>query len=158
MIVLTKGKILTFLSLFIVAIICCLILYYLSKPAYKEAFSGYENILNRQIFPQEDTVEKDFSGKRILKHIFKFSDAPSPTPSPTPKASEPIPEPLIQSESITIDKAMEIKNATNYQINLNDYIKKDLSFKGKANILIMHTHTTESFAANQKQKPVTDLV
>ena len=156
MIVLTKGKILTFLSLFIVAIICCLILYYLSKPAYKEAFSGYENILNRQIFPQEDTVEKDFSGKRILKHIFKFSDAPSPTPSPTPKASEPIPEPLIQSESITIDKAMEIKNATNYQINLNDYIKKDLSFKGKANILIMHTHTTESFAQMQYTKDAPD--
>ncbi|MBE7015420.1 MAG: hypothetical protein E7417_01185 [Ruminococcaceae bacterium] len=163
MIVITKGKILTFFATVFVIALCVLSLSLVSKEDSLAVFSAYENIINRQLMPQEtEKPAKDKLGKRLLKHIFKLDEPPQPTPAPTPSPTPtpsaiPSPEPpLITSEIVKVDRGLDIKNATDYPINLNDYLKSDLDFKGKANILIMHTHTTESFAQMQYAKDAPD--
>lgn len=158
MIVLTKGKILTFLSLFTLVLICLSMLLLIPRNKSRQAFSGYENIIDREIFPANENKEqkKDGIGTKLLSHIFKYSKPPEPAPVNSPAPEHPEELPLIKSEEITIKNALEVKNATKYQVNINDYLKKKLSFKGNANILIMHTHTTESFSKLQYTKDAPD--
>lgn len=156
MIVLTKAKILTFLSLFATFVLCAISLIIVSQNASKQAFSGYENIIDRQLIPaHHEENEKVSVGMKIITHIFKYSmpAKAEPTKPPTPK---PTAQPLISSEELTIGGNLDIKNATKYSININEYLKKKLSFKGNANILIVHTHTTESFSALQYTKDAPD--
>lgn len=158
MIVLTKGKILTFLSLGLLIILCSALLGFISKTSSKQAFSGYENILKRQIMPssQGEKEEKESSGIKLLTRIFKYSKPANPIPSPTPAKEPDETLQLIQSEPLTIGSSIEIKNATSYTVNINDYLKRNIGFKNNANILIMHTHTTESFAKMQYTKDAPD--
>ena len=81
MIVLTKGKILTFLSLFALITLCILALLLLSRPKTTQVFSGYENILNRQILTTEKKQIKS-TGKKLLEHIFGYKIVPTPLPIP----------------------------------------------------------------------------
>lgn len=155
MIILTKQNLLKILGIFTITIICSVILISKANPECEEAFAGYENILDTQILPQSENKEN--TGTKLLKHIFKFNPkkySPSPLPTHTPAPGmEP---PLLKSESIKIDKGLEVRNATSFQVNLTEFAKKDLSFKGNANILIVHTHTTESFAKMQYTKDAPD--
>ena len=156
MIVLTKGRLIGFLCLFTMSLLCVIILLSVSSPECSYAFSGYKNIINRQILPKEEEKNSESAGKKLLKHIFKFEEMPVVTPSPTPTVAPTEPPEIIQSEPVTIDRGLEVKNATGIYVNINDYLKKPLSFKGKANILIMHTHTTESFSQMQYTKDAPD--
>lgn len=158
MIVITKGKILAFFALVLVIALCVISLSTVSKNKNVTAFSSYESILNRQLMPQdeEEAGSKDKPGKRLLKHIFKLDEPPEPTPVPTPIPTPAPPPPLITSEIMKVDRGLDVRNATGYQINLEDYLSTGLEFKGSANILIVHTHTTESFSQPQYSKDAPD--
>lgn len=157
MIVLTKGKLITYLTLFFAIILCLVFLFMLSSGATKQAFSGYENIIDRQLIPAHlKEEEKDSIGMKIITHIFKYSKPEKKPPSETPAPEPTTVPPLISSEEITIGGNLEIKNATKHQVNINEYLKKKLDLKGNANILIVHTHTTESYAKLQYTKDAPD--
>lgn len=153
MIVVTKGKIIGFFSLFGLACACAVLLAIVPQPECSYAFSDYKSIIQNQILPAVEPKAYESSGERLLKHIFKLDAVPAPTMSPT---ATPAPLPMIQSEAVTIDRGLEIKNHTGQLVNPADYIDKPLALKGNANILIMHTHTTESFAQMQYTKDAPD--
>lgn len=158
MIVITKGKVLAFFASVFVIVLCIISLGMVCKNENVTAFSSYENIINRQLMPQdeEEQIPTEKTGKRLLKHIFKFDEPPVPTPVPTQTPTpEPTP-PLITSEIMKVDRGLDVRNATGYLVNPEDYLDTALDFKGNANILIMHTHTTESFAQMQYTKDAPD--
>lgn len=80
---------------------------------------------------------------------FFKSEMPEPTNSPTPistvtpvpkESEQPIEKKRIE-ESIT-----EIKNETIYEVSSLDYSGKEYVFPSNGVVLIVHTHTTESYA------------
>ena len=156
MIILTKNNLLRYSVVVLLLILCISILLSIAEPKHQQAFIQYEKILSKELIPAGNKEEKKLTGEKILKHIFKFKQITAPEPTAAPEPVQEPPLPLLSSEPLTINKGLEIRNATAYPININDYIKKDISFKGKANILIMHTHTTESFAKMQYTKDAPD--
>ncbi len=79
---------------------------------------------------------------------------PTPTPEPTPEpTSEPtpvptaMPQPDIKTESVTQNKGLSLINNTSYSVDINAYANNALTFTaGEPLVLIVHTHTTESYA------------
>ena len=68
-------------------------------------------------------------------------------------------EPVLRSESVTIDKGFKVSNNTEYEINPQEFLNKPLAFKLDNNgpqVLIMHTHTTESFSEETYNKGAPD--
>lgn len=146
MIILTKANIIKNITLFSIISICIILLFAVSKKETIMVFSNYEKILDREILNNQESYDY---GTKLLKHIYKFDIVSTPSPEPSPKAEPTEPPMLIESEELKIDKGLEINNGTNYQINIDEYINKPLDLKGNANILIVHTHTTESFSKVQ---------
>ncbi len=164
MIVITKNKLTAAVISVLIFAIFSVISVRLIKNEAITAFLGYEDILSDELFPAEDksmehdTAEKkrkneEIKENRILRHFFVLKEAEVPTekenieaPKATPEASS---EPLLKSESVKIDKGLKVSNATPYQVNPEDFINKPLSFSiddSGPQVLIMHTHTTESFS------------
>ncbi|MBP3360940.1 MAG: stage II sporulation protein P [Clostridia bacterium] len=77
-------------------------------------------------------------------------DTPETEPAPPEETAipEPTPEPVpIQiEEKTTSSNAAQIKNDTSYEINAEDFADEQLEFPQTAEVLIVHTHTTESYA------------
>ena len=77
----------------------------------------------------------------LFDNVKKFP--PEQTPPPIKATATPS-----GTESITAVGGMKISNATNYSIDLNELSEMDLPFRLDSNgpqVLIVHTHTTESF-------------
>lgn len=77
-----------------------------------------------------------------------FSDAPIKDETEQ-ENKEIIPTPVPQKQSVEekrIEGKNKIKNQTDYDISLSDYQNKDLILKEEPTVLIVHTHTTESYA------------
>ena len=155
MIVITKNKIIAAASLFLLLTICIISIATVSKNKNITAFSSYKNIIDSEIVPAKETEEKkekNFSNE-ILRHFFGLKEGKASkeqeeaeVPAETPVPSS---EPTITAESVTIDKGLKISNATPYQVNPQDFLRVPLSFaidNSGPQVLIMHTHTTESFS------------
>lgn len=158
MIVITKNKIIALISLFLLSAVLITFVSLSLKSESITAFSSYKNILNSEIMPAkkepEKKPDKESVEDKILKHFFVLNEK-SPSlehvPSASPELSaKPVPtEPVIQSESVTIDKGIKVSNSTPYKVNPQDFLKLPLCFsldKSGPQVLIMHTHTTESFS------------
>ncbi len=160
MIVITKNKVIAVISLFLMLITFVAVIPFAFNGESITAFSSYKDILNTEIMPAKEKESVDEKGEKgsfsskILKHFFVLDKkdivgTPVASVSPEPSA-EPTPiEPVIQSESVTIDKGMKVSNATSYNVNPQDFLGLPLGFSLDNNgpqVLIMHTHTTESFS------------
>lgn len=158
MIVITKNKIIALACLLSLLGICVAQIVMLSGDEYITAFSGYQNIIDSQIVPKAEKEEpEEKTGEsvadRILKHFFVLADS-GKIPETTPE-----PEKVLQSEIVKIDKGLKVSNSTAYQVNPQDFINKPLAFSLDSNgpqVLIMHTHTTESFAEETYVKGAPD--
>ena len=71
MIVVTKGRIIGFFSLFTMTLVCVLLLALMSQPECSYAFSHYKTIIQSQILPADEPATYESSGEKLLKHIFK---------------------------------------------------------------------------------------
>lgn len=61
------------------------------------------------------------------------------------------------TKSVTMDWSRVLKNETKYAVNAEDLVNKKLSFsltKSDVNVLIYHTHTTESYTQSKDYKYV----
>lgn len=151
MIVITRKKIMLAACLLSIVCICVISLMCVSKIGYVTAFSGYESIIDSQFVParRERSIKKENVYTKILEGFFvlkKGDEVATPTPEPVPEIT---PEPVLRSESVKIDKGMKVSNSTAYSVDAAYSATQPLAFsieKNGAQVLIMHTHTTESFA------------
>lgn len=171
MIVITKNKIIAAAGLFLLFFMCIVMMCVLTKSEEITAFSSYKNIIDSELVPKAEKKEeikteenRESLPDKILRHFFVLGEAErsQPEPSQTPVPTETPPasvEPVLQSESLTIDKGMKVSNATSYNVNPQDFLGQPLAFTigGEgAEVLIMHTHTTESFSEENYVKGAPD--
>ena len=154
MIVITRRKIT--LTAYLAALLCtCMIsLYFVSEGDCITAFSGYKSIIDSQIVPKtvkREPKEQKSSYSKILENFLLLKneeEIAKPTPTPIP-VETPTPEVVMQAETVKIDKGMKVSNATEYSVDAAYSATQPLSFsldQNGAQVLIMHTHTTESVA------------
>lgn len=133
------------------------------KPKTVQTFSP-KDILKSQL-PKEDGGESIYElGEKILgfspntpssiisDYSPLFSDVPinSETPSPT-QTTAPTPTPQKQTvEEKTIPSSQKIKNQTGYEVKLSDFENQKLKIEKEPTVLIVHTHTTESYAPDDE--------
>ena len=81
---------------------------------------------------------------------------PTPSPEPTPIPSpQPAQEEAKPVEEISVAKGLSISNSANIAVDPQELINEDLGFSLDSDgpqILIVHTHTTESFTNDDKAK------
>ncbi len=163
MIVITKEKIVKvfFLMLMIVLfIVICLIV---KRNVSINAFSEYESIINSEIVPaskKEDAPEEKKSrAEKILQHFFVLREKEKIKIEEKNEEIKEQNEPLLSSESVTIDKGFKVSNNTEYKVNPREFLNSPLAFNldnAGPQILIMHTHTTESYSEETYSKGAPD--
>lgn len=150
-------KILKFMFILIIlAVITVVSAKYLLKN--KNVFS-YVEILNEQLPTEKEQktlsekilgFSKDNPESIFLSYSKAFpksykteepekTQTPQPTETPTPQ----------KIEERTVKSAGEIKNETGYSVALADYEEKGLNLSENPTVLIVHTHTTESYAPDE---------
>lgn len=105
---------------------------------------------NSPIFSAAEEVKKETENEGDASQApeLKKENKPESTTEPTPtQVADSTQYPA--KEQINSFSGVEISNATGYQINSGDMIKAPLSFEIKKDkspqVLIVHTHTTESY-------------
>lgn len=143
MIVITKKKIISVIfMIFLIVFSICIIKATVKKSEKITAFSAYEEILTKEIMPAKHNEDKEDGAKKLLKHFFAFGEE---------KIPEEVPEepetPLITSEAKKADRGLKVSNATSFNVSPEDFLKwKPAVLTENPEILIMHTHTTESYS------------
>lgn len=166
MIVITRKKILIFACLLSLLLISLAVLFFLPQEPFVTTFTGYKNIIDSQIVPAREEpasvpCETERRYTKLLKHFFLLPENEkniTTTPQPEPTSS-PEPQVMLQAESVTVDKGMKVSNSTPYTVDPVLAAKEPLCFSldtNGAQVLIMHTHTTESFAEETYIKGAAD--
>lgn len=162
MIVITKEKIIKMFLLMLIVILVIMVCIILKRNVSINAFSEYENILNNEILPanKKEEVPKEEKSRveEILQHFFVLTDKKNIKTEEKQEVEESK-DPVLKSESVTIDKGLKVSNNTDYKIKPQDFLNKPLSFSLEDNgpqVLIMHTHTTESFSEETYNKGAPD--
>lgn len=162
MIVITRKKITKGTSLLLLVCIFVTMCILLVKGKSLYAFCDYEVIIDSQIVPAKENITPEKEAKsrqeRILQHFFVLSEKEEIDVKTEERTEEKV-EPILQSESITIDKGIKVSNATEYAVTPQEFVNKPLSFnldESGPQVLIMHTHTTESFAEESYVKGAPD--
>lgn len=166
MIVITKNKIVSAACLFLLAVICVISVVFINNSRHTTAFLRYEKIIDSELLPAKQTEppkkHKISSGDSLLKHFFILGDIASPTPAEASQESSPAAGesmPMLQAEALKIDKGMKLSNSTTYDLNPQDFLGLPLAFSLDTTgpqVLIMHTHTTESFSTETYLKDSPD--
>ena len=157
MIVLTRDKIIKMVLCVVIIFIILIINFVTLKSSSVAVFSEYENILNAEIVPgkkeEKATEKRTNTAEKILKKFFVLSETEETVEEVNEEEKEQQPnqpdQPVLTSESMTIDKGIKVSNRTGYVVNPQDFLNKPLSFGVDGEnplVLIMHTHTTESFS------------
>lgn len=102
-----------------------------------------------------ETILTNYSKNVKPKNIPDAKDYTYPGPKKTqaPQNKDTAEEKPI--EEISVAKGMSISNSTDIKVNLNELISKDLKYSINSDgpqILIVHTHTTESYTDSGKTK------
>lgn len=139
---------------------------------FKSAKTRYVKTFSSDIFLESGLpVEKKNTNKDgVFKKILGFSfcnpssilseylpmiDFPSSEPDKQPSEDIPkkTPEPEKQSvEEQTVISKSKIKNQTKYEIEIEEFENADLKINTKPTVLIVHTHTTESYAPEDESQ------
>lgn len=153
MIVITKNKIIKVLSILVLFCVISVLFIFLVNGINIPAFSEYESIINNELVPVTEEREqqniKKGSEERLLQKFFAFSNKKPVKKEENEKQIKIENETILKSESIKIDKGLKVSDATGYAVNPVDFINQKLAFDIDTNgpqVLIMHTHTTESFS------------
>ena len=103
------------------------------------------NVLDKLLgfdITQSESIIEEFSP------IYENNTPKQPQPTPTVQQTAPAPQ-IPTREQIMAFDGVEITNSTSYTINPNEFVGAqptfDLQCDQSPEILIMHTHTTESF-------------
>ncbi len=111
-----------------------------------------EKIKNAIIKEKNKTPDEIIGSYGSVFENAEPSPAPA-TPQPSPQASEETEQSPAPSESVqpieekTInEKPAQISNETTYQVTAEDFQGESISFPKDMKVLIVHTHTTESYA------------
>lgn len=158
MIVITKEKIVKMFFVILIAILVFVICSILKRNVSINAFSEYERIITSELVPakrKEEKTEKKSNEEKILQHFFVLKDKVKKEE----KKEETRKEPVLSSESVTIDKGFKVSNGTAYKINPRDFLNSPLAFnldESGPQILIVHTHTTESYSEETYNKGAPD--
>ncbi len=169
MIVITRKKLICAGCVAVLFAVCACITVGMSKKQDITAFSSYEEIIDSQLTPSSETRIEDKMKKiseraaeipkDLLKHFFVLGDV-KPTPVPAENTPQPTEQaPVMQAESRRADKGLQVSNATNINVNPSDFLNSPLAFVTDENgpqILIMHTHTTESYSEESYIKGAPD--
>ena len=145
---------------------------FLSKPKSDksvEVFSyNAKDILDEGVISEKDSL----GAKEVVGDILGFDaddpvsiiessvsgfSASNPTVepvsiTPTPEEASETKNSLPENYKITNASGLKINNATNYEVDLDEFCKKPLDFKLNLNepeVLIIHTHTTECYIGNE---------
>lgn len=106
------------------------------------------------MYPKETEKPLDINMK-ILGQNPMFSELPEQTPQPLPTQT-PLPEaPKQQIIEKSIPGNMDVHNESGYNADLKELCKQKLPVEISDNgvqVLIMHTHTTESYTSSEKTK------
>ena len=158
MIVITKKKIIAAGSIAVLFALCAILIGVSANGRNITAFSAYKGIIDRQLTPEDNTdlsqQIKKISGaaseipSRVLKHFFALGE-PSPEPEPETAPENTVQEEVMQPEIRRADRGLQVSNATDMSVNPSDFLNQPLAFALDGNgpqVLIMHTHTTESFS------------
>ena len=151
MIVITKTKLYTFMALVLIIISSGIALGLISKGKTITAFADYKPILNSQIGIGEKTLKRNKTAalyKKIVQYFFYIKDEDM-AENDYYNDEEALKGEMIKSEVKKVIKGLELSNATDISINPNDYLNENLSFaldKHGVEVLILHTHTTESYS------------
>lgn len=166
MIVVTKNKIIAALGLFLLLSVSVTALLLFPNGKSITAFSPYRDIIDHELVPSPRIREEDEKrsvSDKILKLFFVLGDAEKEENEKQPEtenvAATPTPEPMLKSESLTVSNGMTVSNATSYNVNPQEFAAQPLSFAlgdTGAEVLIMHTHTTESFSEETYVKGAPD--
>ena len=87
----------------------------------------------------------------VDQNDYLYPESPA-TPEPT-QTPEPVPEQQFPIEEVNIAKGMSISNSTNLTVDTASLISQSLSYSVNTSeplILIVHTHTTESYTDSAK--------
>lgn len=168
MIVITKNMLCSVFILFLAGIFSVLSVFFISRNKSIQAFAEYKPILESEITGIGDNESKgadkktDSSGvyKKIIKYFFFLEEMSGEENYINDE--EGLKGEMITSEVRKVNRGMEISNATDFQINPNDYVNQKLKFSLDSQgpqVLIIHTHTTESYSTESylRNSPDRDL-
>lgn len=99
-----------------------------------------KKFLSEAIKKDPEEIVKSYGG--ILSEIKKHDFSPTPTPSAATNTEAPPQEKTISSQSL-------FKNETKYEIEAGTFKDTPLPFSENPKILIIHTHTTESYTPEE---------
>ena len=168
MIVITRKKLIYAGCIAALFGVCACLIGAVSGKKDITAFSEYERIIDSELMPAADTsiedTVKSVTGKasklpqNMLRHFFVLGEIkPTPTPEPSPEAT--VQPEMMQAESRRADKGLQVSNASGINVNPADFLNQPLSFGIDGNgpqVLIMHTHTTESYSEENYVKGAPD--
>ena len=166
MIVITKKMIFSMLALFFASVFSVISVFLVSRNKSLRAFAEYKPILESEItgIGRESymkIIDMAMLQKRIIKDFFLIDDRDYEENyvNDEIKADELRKGEELSSEVKTVIKGMELSNATDYELNPNDFVNRKLAFSldnQGPQILIMHTHTTESYSSEKYFKDTPD--
>ena len=113
-------------------------------------FSKPKTIIE-QTLPDTSNNTIDTSEKPAKEtHVESPSETTEPETVPTAKPT-PTPQKQIVEERNIITQSM-LKNQTNYNVTLSDFENRALNLSSSPKVLIIHTHTTESYAPENESE------
>lgn len=154
MIVITKNKLYSVVALVFIIIFCAVSVFFVAREKSITAFYEYKPILKSQLTGIEIAENSEKTDKlssiyrKIVKYFFMLEETDM-ADEDYYNDEEGLKGELIRSEVKKVLKGMELSNATDIQININDYTGGKLAFSldnQGPQILIIHTHTTESYS------------
>ena len=151
MIVITKKMIFSALAIFIAGALGVISLNFFLNRRDLAVFADYKPIIDSQITGiGAKKAEKMLSFKNVYKNIIKsfFILKEVEIEYSCINDEEDLTENVEEAEVKRIIKGLELSNNTDFQIDPNDFADKKLSFsldEQGPQILIIHTHTTESY-------------
>ena len=152
MIVITKKMVYSWILIATVCFFCIMSVIFVSKNRDLTVFAEYRPILKSQItgigeINKGDKISKTSLEKKIIKKFFFIDN--NRIEENYINEEEGLQSELLTSEIKKVIKGMEITNATDFQVDPNDFADQKLTFSldnQGPQILIIHTHTTESYS------------
>lgn len=162
MIVITKKTIYSGILTAAVCFFCAISVIFVSKNRDLPVFAEYRPILKSQITGIGDGNEyakstRSSSDKKIIKRFFYIDE--NTFEENYINEEEGLKSDFITSEVKKVIKGVEVTNLTDFQVDPNDYVKGELAFSldnQGPQILIIHTHTTESYSNEKYLKDAPD--